>query len=264
MTSSHTDLASSKRGYSHTMSIESLEALANTHVVLSAKNLSTLETTNAAVNQINDSVQAFGTTANASHQSTLLSLEQLGDKMQHLSGLSIAQSENLNATCNAILELLKQQLPAKPHQSATEAFQHEAVRPGAVEDSEEMKMEAKAHDSSGDNNDLQHALDRLCHFAKQKEKTVFSEEAETILHNIQHIFELLLEAEEEECGEKRKGKRLWDLYEEDITDDHQLYQHEAKRIKGLLSASHCISINEKGQYEIYLGVPIPNGASSWE
>ena len=237
------------------MSLERVEALLKKHVVLSTKDSSNLERTKASVNHVNNSVQAFGMIANASHQSTLLSLEQLNEKMQHLTSLSTGQSETLNATCSAILELLKQQLPAKPQQSAVEAFQHEAVSPGAIEDFEEMETEGKAYDKSSDDNGLQDALDRLCHLAKQKEKTVFSEEAETIIHNIQYIFELLLKAEEEECKEERKGKRSWESYERDITDDHPLYQHEVKRIKGLLSASHCVSINEKGQYETYWGFP---------
>lgn len=233
------------------MSLERVEALSNTQLVLSTKNASTLETTGAVVNQVCDSIQALGTIANASHQSTSVSMEQLSNKVEHLAGLSIGQSETLNATCNAILELLKQQLPSNPQHSATKAFQHEAISPGVMYISEEAETAEKTHINSGENHGLQYALDRLCHFANHKEKTAFSEEAETIIRNLQHIFKLLLKAEEEDCAEERKGKRYRESYERDSTDDSRLYQSEVKRIKRLLGASHCVSINETGQCKTY-------------
>ena len=228
------------------MSLERVEALSSTQAVLGEKTSSTLERTNTTVNQVNDSVQALELTANTSHKSTSLALEQLNDKMQHLAGLSTGQSETLNATCNAILELLKQQLPVRSQQSA-EALRHETIPFGAAESSRETDMGGRAQDDVGDDERLQHAIDRLCHLTKEKEKTVFSAEAQTIIHDVQDIFELLFEADEKERVEDRKRKRLRETYESDMTDDdHLLYQHEFKRIRGLLSASHCIAINEKG------------------
>ena len=245
MTKFRIDRPFSGRGFSHTMSLEQIEALSRTHLVLSTKNASTLARTNTVTNQVSDSIQALGTIANASHQCTLLSLEQLSDKMQYLSGLSTGQSETLNATCNAILELLKQQLPAKPLHSAAKAFQHETMLPGAMNNSQKVEMEGKAHITSDDDHGLQNALDRLCHFAKQKEKTAFSEEAETVIRNLQHILKLQLLAEEEERGEGRKDKTYGETYERDITHNNLLYQDEVKQIKRMLGASHCVSINEK-------------------
>ena len=86
------------------MSLEQVEALSQTQIVLSTKNSNTLESTKTAVDQLNDNVRTLETTANTSQQDACLALEQLSNKMQHLSGLPTAQSE-LSATCNAILEL---------------------------------------------------------------------------------------------------------------------------------------------------------------
>ena len=227
------------------MSLDKIEALSRTHLIQSTKNTSTLERTDTVMNQVSDSIQALGTTANASHQSTMQSLEQLSDKMQDLSGLSTGQSETINATCNAILELLKQQLPVKPLQSAAKAFQHESISPKRMNYSQEVEPEGKAHINSGDDHDLQNALDRLCHFAKQKEKTAFSEEAEIVIRNLQLILKFLLLAEEEERGEGRKSMTYEETSERDITHDNILYQDEVKQIKRMLGASHCVSINEK-------------------
>ena len=113
-----------------------------------------------------------------------------------------------------------------------------------------MQMDAKAQDTSSDDNGLLHALDRLRNLAKEAGKTVHCEQAETILGDIQTIFELLLEAEEKGFEKERKGKRLREMYNSDVTEDQLLYQREVKRIKGFISASQSIAINEKGNFSI--------------
>ena len=263
MKRSSIDRSVSGRGSSHTMSLDKIETLTRTHLIQSTKNTSTLERTDTVMNQISDSIQALGTIAKESHQSTLLSLEQLSDKVQYLPGLSTGQFESLSATCNAIFELLKQQLAAKPLHSAAKASQHGLIPPGAINHSGEEETQREAHISSGDDHGLQIALDRLCHFAKQKEKTAFSEEAETVIRNLQHILKLLLLAEEEECREDRNGKTNRESYERDITHNNLLYQDEVKQIKRMLGASHCVSINEKRKYKIKLGAPTPVDSFGW-
>ena len=248
MKRSRIDRSVSGRGSSHTTSLDKIEALSRTHLIQSTKNTSTLERTNTVMNQVSDSINALGTTVSASHQSTIFSLEQLSDKMEHLSGLSTGQSETVNATCNAILELLKQQLPVKSLESAAKAFQHDTISPGGMNHSQEVEPEGKAHIDSGDDHSLQSALDRMRHFAKQKQKTAFSEEADTVIRNLQQILKLLLWAEEEECGEGRKGMTSGETSETDSTHNNLVYQDEVKQIKRMLGVSHCISINAKGQY----------------
>lgn len=246
----YTDPRLRKRGSSHTLSLERIEALSSTQAILSEKSSGIQERTNAAVNQVHDSVQALGIAAITSQQQSMLAFEQLSDKIQHMSGLSTGQSEILNATCNAILGLLKQHFPAKPGSSVAEDFRHEAFPHHTSEDPEEIQVDAKAEDTSGDDNRLQHALDRLCHLAKEAGKTVHCEEAETILRDIQQVFELLLEAEEKEFVKDRKGKRSRETYKGDVMEDQLLYQREVKRIKGFISASQSIAINEKGRFFI--------------
>ena len=256
-----------KRGSSHTVSLERVEALSSTQAVLSEKSSGIQERTNAAVTQVNDSIQALEMTTSTSQQQTLLAFEQLSNKIQHMSSSSTGQSETLNATCNAILELMKQHFPAKPQRSVAEAFRHEASLHYPSEDPEEMQVDAKAHDNSGDVNSgddnpgddnpggdesLKQALDRLCRLAKEAGKTVHCEEAETILYDIQQVFKLLLEAEEKKFVEDRKGKRSRKTYQSDLTEDQLLYQREVKRIKGFMSASQSIAINEKGKFSMAL------------
>ena len=237
-----------KRGSSHTLSLERIEASSSTQAVLSEKSSGIQEKTNTAVNQVHDSVQALGMAAITSQQQNMLAFEQLSDKIQHISSSSTGQSENLNSTCNAILNLLKQHFPAKPGNPVAKDFQHETFPHQTSEDPEEMQVDANAQDTSGDDNSLRHALDRLCHLAKEAGKTVHCEEAEKILSDIQQIFELLLEAEEKEFVKDRKGKRSREDDKSDDVEDQLLYQREVKRIKGFISASQSIAINEKGKF----------------
>ena len=251
-----------KRGSSHTLSLERIEAGSSAQAVLSEKSLGIQERTNAAVNRVHGSVQALGMAAITSQQQSMLAFEQLGDKIHHMSGSSTGQSESLNATCNAILELLKQQFPAKSRELVAEDLRHEAFPLYTSEDPEESQVDAKAQDASGDDNRLRHALDRLCHLAKEAGKTVHCEEAETILCDIQQIFELLLEAEEKEFEKEKKGKQSRKIYNSDVTEDQLLYQREVKRIKGFISASQSIAINEKGKFFILNGSPSKEQALS--
>lgn len=244
----YTDPPLRKRGSSHTLSLERIEALSSTQAIQSEKSSSIQERTNAAVNKVHDSVQALGMAAMTSQQQSVLAFEQLSDKIQHMSGSSTGQSETLNATCNAILELLKQHFPAKPRNTVAEYLRHEAFPHHTSEDPEEMQVDVKAQDTSTDDNCLRHALDRLCHLAKEAGRTVHYEEAEKILGDIQQIFELLLEAEEKEFVKDRKGKRSRETNNSDDVEDQLLYQREVKRIKGFINASQSIAINEKGKF----------------
>ena len=263
MKRSRIDRSVSGRGSSHTTSLDKIEALSRTHLIQSTKNTSTLGRTDTVINQVSDSIQALATTANASHQSTILSLEQLSNKMQYFSGLSTGQLETINDTCNAIFELLKQRLPVKPLDSAVKASQHETISPEGMNRPQEAETEGKARIDTGDDLHLQAALDRLCHFAKQKEKTAFSEEAESVIRNLQRILKLLVLAEEEERGEGGKGKAYEETREKDITHNNLIYQDEVKQIKRMLGASHCVSINEKCQYKTELESPTSIDAFGW-
>ena len=51
--------------------------------------------------------------------------------------------------------------------------------------------------------------------------------------------------------------------ERDITHNDVLKQDEVKQIKRMLGASHCVSINEKGQYKTELAAPTPFDAFGW-
>ena len=219
--------------------------------MITERNSDTLQGTGATLNQVNDNVRAL----DASHQTILQAVEQLSDIVQHDSGLSLAQSKTLNATCSKILELVERYLPGKPQHSSAESSRCRSISSRGPKNSDEKVVKPNSHQDPSDNTGLQHALDRLSHLSKEKEKTLFYEEAETILRDVEHIYELLLAAEEMGCVEDEMIKRSREHCESDVKNDRTHYRHEANRIKGLLGTSRSIAINEKGEYEADHGFP---------
>ena len=161
----------------------------------------------------------------------------LGNKMEDIASLSTEQSNTLEA----IFELLKQQFSAKREEASGETVPAEAV-----ETSEDVDMDANAHASSS-GYDLQDSPSRLRHLAQEKQKTVFSAEADAIIHDIEQIFFTPLNAKRDERSDKNnKGKRRRDSADSLRNSDELGYQREIKRVKGLLNASHCVAVNHKG------------------
>ncbi|KAK0509564.1 hypothetical protein JMJ35_007958 [Cladonia borealis] len=226
-----------KRGSEHTHSLERVEELSNKQVALSTSNSDTLERAIAAVGQMRDSVQGIGAASQASDQRSSQALRMLGDKMEDIASLSTEQSNTLEA----IFELLKQQFSAKSQEASGETVAAEAV-----ETSEDVDMDTNARANSSGYDDLQESLSRLRHLAQEKQNTVFSAEAEAIIQDFERIFFPPLNAERDERSNKDdKGKRRRDSTESDSNGDELEYQHEIKRIKGLLTASHCVAVNDK-------------------
>ena len=233
-----TDIVLSKRGSTHTHSLERVEVLSNKQVALSTSNSDALERIIVAAGQMRDSVQGIGAASQESDQRSSQALRMLGDKMEDIASLSTEQSNTLEA----IFELLKQQFSAKSQEKGGEIVPAEAA-----ETSEDVDMDANANASSSGYDGLQDSLSRLRHLAQEKQKTVFSTEADAIIHDIEQIFFPPLNAKRDERSAKdNKGKRRRDSADSDRNSDELEYQHEIKQIKGLLNASHCVAVNDKG------------------
>ena len=155
------------------------------------------------INGINESVKGLGITLDTSNHGTCQLLEQLGDKMQELSGLSTKQSENLNVTCIAILELLKEQSSARSRGPVIEA-----CFSNCAETCQELDKHGEACKNLENEEDgLQDALNRLCRLVEETDKTVFSEDAESFMFNLHQVFEVLSKVEGDQAAQDRKGKR---------------------------------------------------------
>ena len=212
--------------------------LSNKQVALTNSNSDTLEQTIGAVGQILDSVHGIKEASQASDQRSSQALRRLGDRMEDIASLSTEQSNTLEA----IFELLKQQFSANNQGTSGATVPAEAAEP-----SDDTDMDPNAHANSSGYDDLQASLSRLCHLAQEKQKTVFSAEADAIIHDLEQIFFTPLNAKRDERSSKdNKGKRRRDSTESNSESDELEYEHEIKRIKGLLTTSHCVAVNDKG------------------
>ncbi|KAI9703762.1 MAG: hypothetical protein M1836_007532 [Candelina mexicana] len=220
---------------SHTASLERVEELSRTQVVQDSTNWETLERTKAGLHLVHDEMQEIRKISQTSGQSTCQALGEMGDKMRDLAGLSTEQS----STLNTVLELLKQQLPLIPRPEATKAVSHEADR-----GFDDVGVKEKGG-SASDNDSLQDALNRLCYLVREKDKIVYSAEADSIICDIKIIllFMKACEGEEPAQGTYRR-RRVSDDYAH-AEDRHLQYRHEIKKIKGLLNASNSVAVNAK-------------------
>ena len=69
---------------------------------------------------MNDKITGIGATVETLYHGTRQLLEQLGNKVQDLSSLSMGQADTLNDSCSAILKLLKQEIPERSERSVTD------------------------------------------------------------------------------------------------------------------------------------------------
>ena len=232
------DIVLRKRGSTHTHNLERVEVLSNQQVVLTNSNSDKLEQTIGAVGQIRDKLDGIREAFEASDQRSSQALTRLADKMEDIPSLSPEQS----TTLEAIFELFKQQFSVN-----NQGISGHTVPTEAAEPCDDADMDANAHANSSVYDDLQASLSRLRHLAQEKQKTVFSTEADAIIHDIEQIFFPTLDGERHERSrEDKKGKRRRDSTDSNSESEELEYQHEIKRIKGLLTTSHCVAVNDKG------------------
>ena len=123
-----------------------------------------------------------------------------------------------------------------------------------METVDEVEAESKTHEATDDDG-LQDILNRLSHLAQEKETTLFSDEAESIIRDIEQILAISLKAKE---STRRVSKRRRESYEDNSNEDRDLqYQREVKRIKGHLTPSLCVGVNEKGILKVLNAITSP-------
>ena len=229
------------------MSLERIEALSNRLIALDTSNSSNLGT---MVTAMNDNVKNVEATLEISNRGTCQLLNQLGDKMQDLSGLSTQQSHILNTIFDAILDLQKQRVSEKSRHSVGDTSWTASTE--SHQDIHWIRETRQTFDKDEDS--IRECLDRLCQLAEETEKTMYSEDTETIIDDLQRLFDLSSKAEHQSTKD-RKGKRRRES-SENITDDEVLqHQREVKRMKSLLTTSQCIALNGKG---------VSSSSLSWE
>ena len=230
-------MASRKAIFSQTERLERLEVSSTRHTMLSTATSSTGSGTKAGVDQIQEIVQDLRATSQASNHSTRKALDDMSERMQGLAGLTADQS----STLSSILELLKQQAVDRLLQKAAESSPHRPTSPSDGSGTESMVPQ------NSEEADLEEAIDRLCGFVNEKDKVLFSAEADLLICDIEKLLVFLSENIKSHKAVQTTGKRkaLPDNTNSGDNQDLQ-YRREVKRMKGLLTSSDCVAINGKG------------------
>ena len=170
-------------------------------------------------------------------------LRKIGDRFDNLDGMSYAQTKTLGS----ILELLQRLIPTKIENAKEENNEQQQL-----ETTKNIEIEGEQAQSPNKDTYIE-ALDRLSRIVRDKEGTVFSTEAATIIQDVEQILTSLMNARvcttlEGDRKGKRKRASTEDQLGADAEPDLQTMQ-EVKRVKGLLIASHCLDISSKSMRE---------------
>ena len=230
-------IVSRKAIYSQTERLKRLEVSSTQHATLSTTTSSTVNGTKAGVDQIHNIVEGIRATSQASNHSTRKTLDEMSERMQSLEGLTSDQS----STLTSILELLKLHVVNRPPQNVTESSLNRPTTPSDDSDTDRMAAQKSGEDA------LEDAIERLCELVNEKDKVLFSTEADSLICDIEKL--LIFLSENIDCCKtvqttgKRKGMSD-DTNSDGEQDLH--YKREFKRMKSLLTSSGCVAINGKG------------------
>lgn len=218
-----------KRGCAQNKSLDRIEDVSNRYLTQHASDTGTLKN---ATTTTNDKLQHIGTTLQASNLGTQQLLEQVSDKVQNLSGMSSGQSETLNA----ILNLLRTQVTEKPSSSVEEmSRKFDAMEEHKVEVGREREV------LDGEEDGIMECLGRLCQLATETNETIFSEDAEAIIRDLECLLDSLSKVEDVSNEAQHRGKRKrQEGHSDDAASQHG---NDLKRMKSFLTSSQSIALN---------------------
>lgn len=177
------------------------------------------------------------------HTSTCQDIEGLSARMEKLSYLSEDQSGKLASVLEQLQYLTNAEAKKKSQDSEAHGMPTTSADDKKSRASDENQMQE--HDE-----ELKSSLERLCRHAGAKEKTIFSEEAQHIIEDIELLLNAVSSTMEtcsyESRGEKRRWCRDYDSDSDAPNDKAPQYKRGIKRIKGVLATSQCILVNPKG------------------
>lgn len=169
------------------------------------------------------------------NQASSQAANQISAKLESLSQVSQAQSET-------IIQLLRQIQQQNSSQHVEE--------PTAA--STETPRDAPAQACSFNHHrhvegDITDTIDRLCLLASKKPQTVSSDEAQSVIEDLESILNIVVTREEEAvCLQESSGKRKRDQHiDPPVSSSEKQYWRDAKRVRSILSATQSIVINEK-------------------
>lgn len=195
--------------------------------------LTTLNGAVATINESNTCAQSIQTTINslasslqATDQDLFARLAAVDNRLSSLDTMSNSQSKALDS----VLNLLKQAV-----QAAAQSSVKEQSTPSDATSAEEMMT------GDGDGRAVQEAINRLYAHSHETEKTLYSDEAVSIIEDLEKILSMLMNHDESLIN--INGKRP---LHDDVATKAEQRLREAKRVQGLFTSSRQIDVNLHG------------------
>ena len=201
-----------------------------------------LENARTGINQLITILGDLQNTSQASTQNLSTAMQTIGDRVLNVANMSAEQSTVLGTRMDWIIELLQRQILSETPQLRKAESEADEI----IESSSEQETNKQILGPS--NSCLEDALDRLSKLLKEKERTLFSPEAESIIEDMERILVYLLGAEEHYKAHDIRKKRIIFGEGHDGEDQDVKYQRAIKRTKRILGASDRVGLKEKGTY----------------
>lgn len=168
---------------------------------------------------------------------------RLGERLNDLAGMSSGQHETM---MDKLARIQNQVEELKC--SIVDSHEMSTPKVTFAEDSRQEEAENHADDNRA-GNELSESIDRLCGLANKPRSTVFSEEAQQVIADLEKILSLIsTEGKSPETYGTGTRKQDQLVYSELAEGSRDLQQKlDLKRLQGLLTTSPSISINERGQ-----------------
>ena len=219
--------------------LERIEKSSNRQATLSATHTTVLQSTRSGVDQVHRTLENLETTSQTSAQTVTNAIEAVGEKVLNAANMSAEQCATLNTRMESILELWKRlDFSEISHRREAKTAPREAG-------------ETDQQVPGPPDNCFEEALDRLAELVNEREQTISSTEAESIIEDVDKILAHLMKAEDhfKHHDGQLKRKRAHEGDDGKARDVH--LEHDVKRMERILNASDRIALKKQGNHPAF-------------
>ena len=218
---------------------DSLDKVSIQQMQLAAQNKDRLSISNKTLNQMQSGLRSVEATSSSLETNICQRVDSIGLDMKNLMDSSSEQAD--------VLKTLSQQLQ---HQLTERTCVQEPLSQlQDVHDSSNVVEMEDDHNQDIPNNDyegLDASLDRLFSLASERQSTVFSVEAQSIIDDVEQLLNVISKKVVTQIPEANTRKRKLDEVTEPDNAEDLEHKHRIKRIRGSLIASQCLALNRSG------------------
>lgn len=220
---------------------DSIEKVSNRQMQLAAQNSDKLVISTNMLDQMQSSLRGVEATSSSLETNISQRVDSIGYNIKNLMDASMEQADALKTLSQQLQHQMTERTRIKDPRS----------QPQEVYDSTDDVDIEEDHNQATPNNDydgLDASLDRLFSLASERQSTVFSLEAQSIIDDVEQLLNAISKKGVTHIPEAyARRRKLEELTGPDNTEDIE-HEHRIKRIRGSLIASQCLALNKTGIY----------------